>query len=123
MNSEIYGTTTDLPWGFIFVQNGETMAMHPTQLYESLAYLIVFIAMGWAYKYKKAGLYSGRLLGLFLIGIFTFRFFIEFIKHNQVGMEEHMALNLGQYLSIPAILIGIALLIYSSKNKISAPNN
>ena len=52
MNSEIYGTVTSLPWGFIFVRDGETLPKHPTQIYEALCYLVLFIILWWMY-YKK----------------------------------------------------------------------
>ncbi len=50
MNSEIYGVETNLPWGFVFLRNGETVPKHPTQIYEALAYLFVFILLYFIYK-------------------------------------------------------------------------
>ncbi|MDE6130210.1 MAG: prolipoprotein diacylglyceryl transferase, partial [Muribaculaceae bacterium] len=54
MNSEIYGHYTDLPWGFIFVRNGETMPAHPTQIYEALCYFALFGLLMWMYWKKNA---------------------------------------------------------------------
>lgn len=111
MNSEIVGLPTTLPWGFIFVRNGEDFARHPAQLYEALAYLIIFI-IGWIIykKYpKKVG--SGFFFGFCLSTIFIFRFFVEFAKEVQVDFEQGMTLNMGQWLSIPFIIIGIAFMI------------
>ena len=113
MNSEIYGHETTLPWGFIFLQNGETVAKHPTQLYEALCYLGTGIVLFCIYKYALPKIREGLLLGIFFIGIFLSRFFIEFVKENQVGFEEGMTLNMGQLLSIPFILLGIFLIVRS----------
>lgn len=114
-NSEIYGVVTNLPWGFIFVQNGETEPKHPTQLYEAISYFVIFIALYTLYLKKRETLPRGYLFGWFLILLFSARFFIEFIKEVQVDFESSMALNMGQWLSIPFVLAGIGLLIWSKK--------
>ena len=113
MNSEIYGHETSLPWGFIFLQNGETVAKHPTQLYEALAYLATGVILYTIYKYALPKIKEGLLLGIFFIGIFLSRFCIEFVKENQVGFEEGMTLNMGQLLSIPFVLLGVFLIVRS----------
>ncbi len=119
-NSEIYGDVTSLPWGFIFDLRGETEPKHPTQLYEAGSYLLLgFLLLG-LYKAKLDKLYRGTFIGLFFIGCFGARFLIEFIKEPQVGFEEGMALNMGQLLSIPFILLGIFFLWYAWKKKIPA---
>ena len=112
MNSEIYGNPTDLPWGFIFVLRGEVVPKHPTQLYEALAYLLTFAILMHLYWRMLPKLKKGTLFGLFLIGIFGARFLIEYVKEPQVAFEQTMALNMGQLLSIPFILAGIALIVY-----------
>ena len=112
-NSEIYGDVTSLPWGFIFELRGETEPKHPTQLYEALSYFILGIALVLVYKYKLDKVYRGFFIGTFFIGCFGMRFLIEFIKEPQVMFEQDMALNMGQWLSIPFVLIGAALLAYS----------
>lgn len=82
MNSEIYGEATSLPWGFVFVRAGETVPMHPTQIYEALAYLILFVVLCWMYYRKDvARKRPGVMFGIFLIALFGFRFFVEFIKN------------------------------------------
>lgn len=113
MNSEIYGTETSLPWGFVFIRNGEVVPKHPTQIYEALCYLVIFILLYLVYIRKEGKVKSGLLFGLFLILVFTARFFIEFIKEDQVGFESGMALNMGQWLSIPFVLTGIGLISWS----------
>jgi len=109
MNSEIYGIQTSLPWGFIFEQNGETIAKHPTQIYEALLYLLAFVVLMVVYLKTSARNRPGLILGLFFILMFTARFFIEFIKEDQEAFESGMMLNMGQWLSVPFILSGIGL--------------
>ena len=117
-NSEIYGHVTDLPWGFVFERNGEVLAKHPTQLYEALSYALLGIVLLLLYKNRTKGLYRGAYMGIFFTVLFGMRFLIEFVKEDQVGFEAGMALNMGQLLSIPFILFGIGLIIYSYKKKI-----
>ena len=116
-NSEIYGDVTNLPWGFIFELRGETLPKHPTQLYEALSYFLLGIVLVSLYKFKLDKIYRGTFIGLFFIGCFGMRFLIEFIKEPQVGFENDMVLNMGQWLSIPFILAGIAMLIYAFVKK------
>ena len=106
MNSEILGTETNLPWGVVFVQAGETVPHHPAQLYEALAYLVIFLFGLLLYKKYNARTGTGFFMGYCLFTIFTFRFFVEFIKENQVAFEEGMTLIMGQWLSIPLIITG-----------------
>ena len=110
MNSEIYGNPTDLPWGFVFVLNGETTAMHPTQIYESLTYLIIAVVLFLIYRKTSSNPKPGLIGGIFLISTFSFRFLIEFIKQPQVAFEYGMSLNMGQILSIPLIIWGFWML-------------
>lgn len=111
MNSEIYGVQTSLPWGFIFERNQETVPKHPTQLYEALAYLITFAVIQYMYWKTKARDLQGMLVGVFFIMVFTARFFVEFIKEDQEAFEAGMALNMGQWLSIPFVIAGIVLVV------------
>jgi len=111
MNSEIYGVQTSMPWGFIFERNHETVAKHPTMIYESLSYLFTFGVLWYLYWKTKAKDFPGILVGVFFIGVFVSRFFIEFIKEVQEPFEKGMSLDMGQWLSIPFILTGIILII------------
>lgn len=117
MNSEIFGTATTLPWGFMFLRSREWhmmyegVACHPTQIYEALCYLALFALLMWMYWRKNAEERPGLIFGVFLIGIFLPRFLIEFIKNDQVAFEADMTLNMGQWLSIPFILAGVVLVI------------
>ena len=114
-NSEIYGVETSLPWGFIFEYRGETVPKHPTQLYESLSYLIIFFVCLSVYRKKDGKLHNGRLFGYWLIALFGMRFLIEFVKEEQVAFEQGMTLDMGQWLSVPFILGGVILIILSHK--------
>ena len=111
MNSEIVGLPTDMPWGFVFVRNGEDFARHPAQFYEALAYLVIFVIGWWLYKKYSAKVGTGFFFGFCLTTIFVFRFFVEFIKEDQVGFEQGMTLNMGQWLSIPFVILGIACMV------------
>ncbi len=117
MNSEIYGVETTLPWGFVFLRNGENAPKHPTQLYEAFAYLITFGVLMRIYWKSKGKQKPGLLFGLFLIMVFLFRFFVEFVKEDQVSFEAGMKLNMGQLLSIPFVIAGILILIWSFTRK------
>ena len=116
-NSEIYGDVTTLPWGFIFELRGETLPKHPTQLYEALSYFLLGMFQILMYKYRLPQLHRGFFIGTFFIGCFGSRFLIEFIKEPQVMFEQNMTLNMGQLLSIPFVLMGIGLLVYSYLKK------
>ncbi len=119
-NSEIYGHITNLPWAFKFpIRNSDnkiiafTEPRHPTQLYEGLAYVLIFAFLFSLYRRYNTNLRPGYLFGLFLILLFGVRLFVEFYKENQVAFENNLPLNMGQILSIPFIIIGIFILIRS----------
>ena len=116
-NSEIYGVETSLPWGFVFERNGETVPKHPTQLYESLSYFLIFGVSIWYYIRKKGHFKTGTIFGWWLVALFGVRLLIEFVKNDQVDFEAGMALNMGQLLSLPFIIGGftIAWLAYKEK--------
>ena len=141
MNSEIIGNVTSVPWAFEFVQR-DGLPRHPAQLYEAIAYLLLFILMLWLYKKDKATptppqrgsklstlnsklstpnsplstkVGTGWYFGLCLTWIFTFRFFIEFLKKEQVAFEQGMPLDMGQLLSIPFVIVGIYCMIRAQK--------
>lgn len=117
MNSEIYGIETTVPWGFVFLNNGEVVPKHPTQIYEALTYLLIFVLLYRIYWRKKGVFTEGIIVSLFFILVFSARFFIEFVKEDQVAFEASMKLNMGQLLSIPFVLLGIGGLIWTIKNK------
>lgn len=112
-NSEIYGVETTLPWGFVFERCHETVPKHPTAIYEALSYFIIFLASMLTYYRHKGSLHAGRLFGWWLIGVFGMRFLIEFVKEDQVAFEGGMIINMGQILSLPFVIGGIAMVIAS----------
>ncbi|MDG5814312.1 prolipoprotein diacylglyceryl transferase [Chitinispirillales bacterium ANBcel5] len=111
MNSEIVGLPTSVPWAFVFQRN-DSIPRHPAQLYEATAYLFTFLVLLFLYKAKKHTLKNGFYFGLSMIMIFIARFFIEFVKERHVAFEEHLALSMGQLLSIPFVLLGIGFIVF-----------
>lgn len=122
MNSEIVGLPTTMPWGFRFIHasglNNPELPRHPAQLYEAICYLISFGVLMFLYWKTNAKDKKGFLFGAFLILIFAARFFLEFFKENQEAFEDTMRLNMGQWLSVPFVLVGIVMLWYSRKPKL-----
>ncbi|MEO8232128.1 MAG: prolipoprotein diacylglyceryl transferase [Ignavibacteriota bacterium] len=104
-NSEILGKATDVPWAFIFARVDD-VPRHPAQLYEAIFYLISFIILYFIYYKTDKKSKQGFLFGLFLVLIFGFRFFVEFVKMEQSPFEKGMVLDMGQLLSIPFVLGG-----------------
>lgn len=117
-NSEIYGVATDLPWGFKFINSDPSLvAKHPTQIYEALAYLLIFVFLWMVYLRRDGRPRPGFLFSMFMILVFSFRFLIEFVKEPQVAFEYGMTLNMGQLLSIPFILTGLITLYFIYRKK------
>lgn len=147
MNSEIVGKTTDVPWAFIFhsresLVDGIAVPRHPAQLYEAIAYLLFFVVgiliySRWLQKNNTTtattknataakatvaisspiAVGTGFYFGLCLATIFIFRFFVEFLKKEQVDFEQGMLLYMGQILSIPFALLGIWCMVRAGKQK------
>lgn len=125
MNHEIYGGETVQPWGFRFVENVSqwmqgaepifSAPSHPTQIYEATFYLLTFavcMLMYWRWRCQER---EGLIFGVFMLGIFVPRFFIEYIKNVQepweVAMRQNWGIDQGQLLSIPFILLGLWLVV------------
>lgn len=113
-NSEILGTAADVPWAFIFARVDD-VPRHPAQLYESIFYLFSFIILYFVYYKTNKKSKQGFIFGLFLVLIFGFRFFVEFIKMEQSAFEKGMILDMGQLLSIPFVIGGIYLIFRKAK--------
>ncbi|WP_178987681.1 prolipoprotein diacylglyceryl transferase [Winogradskyella schleiferi] len=121
INSEIIGKKTGSDFGVVFKQLGETEPRHPAQLYEAFCYIFVFLILFYFYWKTKKSEQQGFLFGLFLVLLWTVRFFVEFVKESQ-GDEyiNWFNLNTGQWLSIPFILIGLYFMfMYKPKTKLS----
>ena len=142
MNSEIIGKITDVPWAFIFLRV-DNYPRHPGQLYEAIAYIILFFIMWAIYKRGKATgrrtefgnerreergekimskanypqVGTGWYFGFCLTYIFTFRFLIEYTKDVQEAWEADMLFNMGQLLSIPFIIIGVYCMLKATRKR------
>lgn len=126
MNSEIVGKSTTLPWGFKFPNNDEDFikfrdagidipVRHPTQLYEALFYILLFVFFYWLWKHKRNQFGQGFMFGLFCVIMFAFRFLVEYLKEDQVSSEAAQLINNGQILSIPFVLVGIFMMFRFKK--------
>ncbi len=116
-NSEIIGKPTDVAWGFVFTKLGEDFARHPAQLYEAISCVLLFLLLYGLWNKTKEKTPEGRLFGIFVVVLFTLRIVYEFFKENQVEFENSLALNMGQILSIPMVLVGVVVLLMSFKKK------
>lgn len=97
--------------------NAMAISRHPAQLYESISCVVLFILLFMIWRQYKENLPTGRLLGIFLIVCFGLRFLYEYLKENQVAFEDKLPLNMGQILSIPLVVAGIFILVYSFRKK------
>ena len=117
MNSEIIGKVTDVPWAFVF-EKVDMLPRHPGQLYEAIAYAVLFFIMWALHKRMPEKIGTGWYFGFCLFYIFTFRFFIEYTKELQEAFEASLPLDMGQILSIPFILIGAWCMIRAKKQSV-----
>lgn len=115
-NSEILGTPADVPWAVVFARVDQ-IPRHPVQLYEALCYLLAFAAQFGYYRRRGNAGPKGYLFGRFFVFIFGARFFMEFFKEEQAAFATGWALTLGQWLSIPAVLAGFALIWWSGRGR------
>lgn len=109
MNSEIIGKPTGADYGVVF-SRVDDLLRHPSQLYESMAYLAIFAITYMVYQSKKYK--DGFVFGLFFTLLFISRFLIEYTKMNQVDFESNMAINMGQTLSIPFVVFGMLVMYF-----------
>ncbi len=116
MNSEIWGYETTLPWGVIFERDDSAgpNPRHPTQLYESLSYLLIFAVSIGVYMKKKRKLHNGRLFGWWLVALFMARILLEFTKVRSVDLGKSF-FSMGQWLSVPFVILGLTLVVLSYK--------
>ena len=109
-NSEIVGRPSTLPWAVVFARV-DSSPRHPAMLYEAIAYLVIFAAMLWLERHTDLRDRPGALTGIVVVLIFGFRFAIEFLKEPQEAFEAALPLDMGQLLSVPAVLLGGWLLV------------
>lgn len=120
VNGELWGAPTDLPWGVVFGGAAGTMPRHPSQLYEALLEGVVIFCVLFALSRKNPPRPRGTFIGLFLVMYGVFRFLVEFVREPdvQLGYLWGGWLTIGQVLSVPLIVAGIALLIYAVTMKL-----
>lgn len=125
-NSEIYGTPTTLPWGFVFVRgneqffgsDGELLPCHPTGLYEAFFCIVTMFLLLWMFFKRDLGdKRPGLMFGTFLVIVFGSRIAIEFLKNVQVAFEKNMTFDMGQWLSVPFVVVGIVMIVWSLRAK------
>lgn len=120
MNSEILGLPADVPWAVVF-RRVDDLPRHPAQLYEAFSYGVVFLVLLALYRRKGSSLPRGLLTGLFFALVFSARFLIEFVKERHVPFEAALPLSLGQILSLPMILGGVFLILWSLRHPVPEP--
>ncbi|MBR3182588.1 MAG: prolipoprotein diacylglyceryl transferase [Eggerthellaceae bacterium] len=119
VNGELWGAPTDLPWGVVFGGSAGMMPRHPSQLYEALLEGVLLFIILFALSRKMPPRPRGTFLGVFLILYGIFRFLIEFVRQPDahIGYLYGDWLTMGQVLSVPLIIIGIAVLVYACVKK------
>jgi phosphatidylglycerol:prolipoprotein diacylglycerol transferase len=117
INGELYGRVTDAPWGMLFLSPGAgPLPRHPSQLYQfGLEGVLLFILL-WGYSAKSRPV--GAVSGAFLIGYGAFRSIAEFYREPDdfLGLLT-LGLSMGQWLSIPMILAGLAMMAVAYRRK------
>ncbi len=115
-NSEILGIQTSVPWAVVFTRI-DLIPRHPAQLYEALVYLGLFLLLSYLYLKQSDKLKPGFMMGLLMVVIFASRFLIEFLKVPQEAFSPLLAIKMGQWLSIPVILLGLYLIFNKGKHE------
>lgn len=120
VNGELWGAPTDLPWGVVFGGSAGMMPRHPSQLYEALLEGVLLFIILFALSRKMPPRPRGTFLGVFLILYGCFRFLIEFVRQPDahIGYLYGDWLTMGQVLSVPLIVIGIAVLVFACTKKL-----
>lgn len=120
LGSEIVGRPTSGTWGVVF-DAVDQIPRHPVQLYEAAAYLSIFIALLAVYLRKSVRTPHGLISGMFLVGVFTARFILEFFKAPQAAYEANFAVTVGQWLSLPFVAVGLYLVFYAMRSPNAPP--
>jgi phosphatidylglycerol:prolipoprotein diacylglycerol transferase len=120
VNQEVIGNPTTVPWAIIFghpMDGSAPVPRHPSQLYEAITYLVIFLFLLTLWHRKGEKLGPGVISGLLLILVFTARFFLDFLKVPQSAAMDESYIQMGQLLSIPFVLLGIGLLWYANRDR------
>lgn len=122
INQEILGTATSMPWGIIFghpADGSAPIARHPVQLYEAAVNLILFFGLYTLWKTRGETLRKGYLSGVFFIVVFGSRIAFEYFKAPLSLLIDESTFSMGQYLSIPFLLLGVTLLAKWKKTQLN----
>lgn len=119
INGELYGRQTDVPWAMIFPDDPLQLGRHPSQLYQAgLEGALMIAVMLWLFWRTGARYRPGLMVGVFTVGIAGARFVNEFFREPDSQLAEFTratGLSMGQWLSVPLILAGLAVAIYALK--------
>ncbi len=118
INGELWGRVADasLPWAMVFPQAGDLQPRHPSQLYHIGLEGLLLFAILWLFSRRPRQ--RGAVSGLFLIGYGTCRFFTEFFREPDHGIfGQSYTISMGQWLSLPMVVIGLGLLFVASRRK------
>ena len=121
VNGELWGAPTDGPWGVVFGGAAGMMPRHPSQLYEAVLEGLVIFCVLFALSRRLPPRPRGTFVGAFLVLYGIFRFLIEFVREPdvQLGYLWGGWLTMGQLLSAPLVVAGVALLVYAARRKLS----
>ena len=120
INGELWGRVTDGPWAMVFVHGGP-FPRHPSQLYQAFGEgLLLFVVLFWFSKQQRP---AGAIGGLFLLGYGTARFVVEYFREPDGHLGILGIFSMGQWLSLPMIIAGVAMLTFAYKKNIFGPNN
>lgn len=114
-NSEILGLPSTLPWAIVF-DRVDSIPRHPVQLYESATYMAIFGVLAVLYRRFAPSVPKGMLMGLGLMITFLARFLLEYAKTRQAAFGADIVLSMGQWLSLPMVLIGLVLFMRSVRS-------
>lgn len=120
VNGELWGAVTDVSWGVVFGGAAGSMPRHPSQLYEALLEGVVIFVVLFALSRKRPPRPRGTFIGVFLLLYGIFRFLVEFVRQPdaQIGYLYGDWLTMGQVLSVPLIVAGIALIVFAVTRKL-----
>jgi phosphatidylglycerol:prolipoprotein diacylglycerol transferase len=120
INGELWGGPTDLPWGVVF-PSADLLARHPSQLYEALLEgVLLFAILAWMFWKTQARYQPGKLVGVFTLGYGVSRFLVEFVREPDrqlIEFARESGLHMGQWLSLPMILIGLYLIVTARRRR------
>jgi len=117
INAELYGRLTEMPWGIIFPGGGYS-PRHPSQLYEAgLEGVVLFFVLQVFYR-RGAREFPGLMTGVFLLGYGLARILVELFREpdQQIGFLINV-ITMGQILSLPMVIIGVIMIIYSRQKQ------